>query len=179
MSERTNNTLQLKFSTVLTIVMTIITMVFTYNSESKTINWGTSIFYIVLYFVLAFAHGDYDKMKGRSAKAMLYNLKSLTKKIVKGRINYKQAGWIFCYTAYNIIIASNYFNIPMPFSVIIMIGFIMGLALTKNNMKKITELVKDIVLPPKLKDFIDDFLEPEKSEEQESTNPKIIIKRKS
>ncbi len=177
MSKVTTKNSQLKFSTVVTIVITIISMVFTYESESKTINWGSAILYIVLYFILAFAHGNYDKIEGKGIKVIVQNSMNLAKKIFKGCINYKQACWIFCYTAYNIIIASNYLKIPMPFSVIVIIGFIMGLALTKNNMKKISELVKDLVLPPKPKEkILSDFVE--EQETSVSSNPKIIIKRK-
>lgn len=160
-----NKDMHINFSGTLTIIITLLVMVFTYDTSSKTINWGTTIFYIMLYFVLALTTGEFKRAIESGVRGIFQNLKNYMKKIYYGKISPTQAFWIFCYIAYRILISTNFFNIQMPFNIIITIGFVMGLSLTNKRIRTITETFKDV--------FIMNPLERLLAEEDEVVDQKI------
>lgn len=65
-------------------------------------------------------------------------------KICKGNVGKDQAFWITIYTAYLILIQTNYFDIPYPIIMIVVLVCNVGLQLTNKNMKGIGKFVKDL-----------------------------------
>ena len=70
--------------------------------------------------------------------------KTIFKRIITGEVTIEQAIWIFIYVAYQILIVTNFINIPLPFDIILTIFFIFGLELTSKKIKGLGKLLGDI-----------------------------------
>lgn len=163
----------LNFSNVVTIIITLVVMVFTHESTSKTINWGTTIFYITLYFTLALSSGKFEKKVGKGIKVRIDNAKKLMYHVYKGKITPIQSAWIFGYVCYRLLISSNYFLIQIPLDMIITIGFVMALSLTNKRIRTPIEMLKEIVVMPTLDKIMEGL-----NEEEEKKIRTIVLRRR-
>lgn len=72
------------------------------------------------------------------------NLKSASSRIIKGSISLIQSSWILLYIGYLVLIKTNFFEIALPFNIILIIVFNFGLCLTSPNIGGIGEMIKDL-----------------------------------
>lgn len=61
------------------------------------------------------------------------NQKSLYYKVLNGKITLDKGIWLFLYMVYLIFIQTNYYDIPLPYNIIITVFFIMGLQMLSDD----------------------------------------------
>lgn len=189
-----NDSPSIRFSGVLTILMTLATLVFSEPTTNPTARWGKAFFFIGLYFILALSQTPILKkiaelmtqiltinkdadLSGTQEKVLLMRnqlelysdmfsrkfteVREYTKaaekwhnkmeqirtgigNIISGSITRGETVWILFYISYQILIATNYIVIALPFNMIASVVFITGLQLTTPNIKSMGGLLKDI-----------------------------------
>jgi len=94
---------------------------------------------------------------GLTWKRFWENQKSLYYKILNGKITLDKGIWLFLYMVYLIFIQTNYYDVPLPYNVIITVFFIMGLQMLSDDEAGMGQIIANMYKDAtKTKDASDD-----------------------
>ena len=97
-----------------------------------------------------------ELIKGKPSHASCEEIKTLVNRTLKGKVTKGLAAWIFLYMGYRILIQTNFIQIPLPYNMLVSVGFVMLLELTKKGSSGIGEVVMDMIKV--LKPFTDELV---------------------